>query len=125
MAELVEEERRAWFTRTGIEGSRLSRYFLCLSYEAKERGLRSVARKPIGGKEEGGESLDRALARFQRKVSEIEGSLHTNLRSVRRLKGYARIVGGVPQHCDGLLEYVRLCVTGQRFRLRCRKFRWI
>jgi type IV secretion system protein TrbE len=116
MTELVEEERRAWFTRTGIEGSpRLSRYFLCLSYEAKEKGLRSVARKLIGGKEEGGESSDRTLARFQRKVSEIEGTLHANLRSVRRLKGYARIVGGAPQHCDGLLEYIRLCVTGQRF----------
>ena len=40
MAELVEEERRAWFTRTGVEGApRLSRYFFCLSYEAKEKGL--------------------------------------------------------------------------------------
>ena len=39
MAELVEEERRAWFTRTGVEGApHLSRYFFCLSYEAKEKG---------------------------------------------------------------------------------------
>ena len=63
----------------------------------------------------GDESSDRALRRFQRKVSEIDGALRANLRSVRRLKGYSRIVGGVPQHCDGLLEYIRLCVTGQRF----------
>ena len=89
MAELVEEERRAWFTRTGVEGApRLSRYFFCLSYEAKEKGLRSAARKVIGGGEEGDESADRALARFQRKVSEIEAALRANLRSVRRLKGY-------------------------------------
>ncbi len=26
-----------------------------------------------------------------------------------------RVVGEVPQHCDGLLEYLRLCVTGERF----------
>ena len=53
IAELVEEERRAWFTRTGVEGApRLSRYFFCLSYEAKEKGLRSVAKKLIGGNEE-------------------------------------------------------------------------
>ncbi len=116
MAELVEEERRAWFTRTGVEGApRVSRYFFCLSYEAKEKGLRSAARKVIGGGEEGDESADRALARFQRKVSEIEAALRANLRSVRRLKGYSRYVGGVAQHCDGLLEYIRLCVTGQRY----------
>ena len=116
MAELVEEERRAWFTRTGVEGApRLSRYFFCLSYEAKEKGLRSVAKKLIGGNEESNESSDLTLARFQRKVREIDAAFRTNLRSVRRLKGYSRIVGGVNQHCDGLLEYIRLCVTGQRF----------
>ena len=69
MAELVEEERRAWFTVRVVEGApHLSRYFFCLSYEAKEKGLAvSAARKVIGGGEEGDESADRALARFQRK----------------------------------------------------------
>jgi type IV secretion system protein VirB4 len=116
MAELVEEERRAWFTRVGVEGApRLSRYFFCLSYEAKEKAVRSVAGKLIGGREEGGEGADRNLVRFERKVSEIERALESSLRNVRRLKGYSRIVGETRQHCDGMLEYLRLCVTGQRF----------
>ena len=113
---LVEEERLSWFTRSGVEGApRLSRYFFCLSYEAKERSVRSVARKIIGGDEEAGESTDRSLIRFKRKVREVEQALTTNLRTVRRLKGYSRIVGDVEMHCDGLLEYLRLCVTGERF----------
>ncbi len=113
---LIEEERRSWFTRTGVVGApRLSRYFFCLSYESKEKSVRSIARKIIGGSEEGEESPDRALERFQRKVREVGQALVTNLRTVRRLQGYSRIVGAVEQHCDGLLEYIRLCVTGERF----------
>jgi type IV secretion/conjugal transfer VirB4 family ATPase len=117
LAELVEEERREWFTRSGVEGApRLSRYFLCLSYEPDgARGLKSWSRRLLGGAEGGKDSPDRALARFQRKVQEIDGALRANLRTARRLKGYLRTANGVQQHCDGLLEYIRLCVTGERY----------
>ena len=116
MAELVEEERRAWFTRKGVEGApRLSRYFFCLSYETKEQGLRKLSRRLLGGDGSRLENIDEELRRFTSKVRQIDAALRSNLRTVRRLKGYTRVVGEVPQHCDGLLEYLRLCVTGERF----------
>ena len=116
MAELVEEERRAWFTRTGVEGApRLSRYFFCLSYETKEKGLRKLSRNLLGGDEASGRGAEEELRRFSSKVRQIDAALRSNLRTVRRLKGYMRVVGETVQHCDGLLEYIRLCVTGERF----------
>jgi type IV secretion system protein VirB4 len=116
MAEMVEEERREWFTRSGVEGApRLSRYFFCLSYETKEKGLKKLSRKLLGGHENRLESIDEELRRFTSKVRQIDSALRANLRTVRRLKGYRRVVGDAYQHCDGLLEYLRLCVTGERF----------
>ena len=116
MAELVEEERRAWFTRSGVEGApRLSRYFFCLSYETKEKGLKKLSRKLLGGDENKLEGVDKELRRFTSKARQIDSALRANLLTVRRLKGYRRVIGETYQHCDGLLEYLRLCVTGERF----------
>ena len=111
---LVEEERRARFLLTGVEGTtRLSRRFFCLSYESKEKGLRARAKKIVGSGEDIEETPEAELERFQQKVHEIEHALTANLKTVRRLKGYARTVGVVQQHCDELLEYLRACVTGE------------
>ena len=37
------------------------------------------------------------------------------LKTVRRLKGYKRVVGHAEVHCDELLEYIRLCIEGEHY----------
>ena len=61
------------------------------------------------------DGADAALERFEKKVSDLDAALRASLRTVRRLKGYNLPVGRTEQHCDELLEYLRLCVSGLRF----------
>jgi type IV secretion system protein VirB4 len=112
---LVEEERRYRFSLSGMEAStRLSRYYFCLSYEAKASS--AATRRLLGINDEPSmEGVDAALERFEKKVSDLDAALRASLRTVRRLKGYSLPVGRTEQHCDELLEYLRLCVSGLRF----------
>jgi type IV secretion system protein VirB4 len=114
---LVEEERRARFLIEGSEGATMrSRYFFSLSYEPNERGIRAAARQLIGiAEEKFDESSDVILDRFQKKVADIDAALGRAVKTLKRLKGYLLPVGASEMHCDGLLEYLRLCVTGDYF----------
>jgi type IV secretion system protein VirB4 len=115
VSQIVEEERRYRFTLTGTpHAPRLSRYFFCLSYEGKAADAATRRLLGIHG-EAPAEGVDVALDRFQKKVQEVEAALAVSLQTVRRLKGYWRSVGASEQHCDELLEYLRLCISGQRY----------
>jgi type IV secretion system protein TrbE len=112
---MVEEERHYRFNLTGTEAStRLSRYYFCLSYEAKAAA--EATRRLLGlNSELPTEGVDAQLDQFTKKVEEIESALRACLHTVRRLKGYLLPVGGIEQHCDELLEYLRLCISGERY----------
>jgi type IV secretion system protein VirB4 len=115
VSQMVEEERQYRFSLTGTEAStRLSRYYLCLSYEAAAAQL--AARKLLGLNDETPlDGVDADLDKFNKKVGEVESALWISLRSVRRLKGYLKPVGAIEQHCDELLEYLRLCISGEQY----------
>jgi type IV secretion/conjugal transfer VirB4 family ATPase len=93
-----------------------SRYFFALSYESEERGMTAAARKLVGiAEERTDEDADVTLSHFLKKARDVEAALSANVKNLRRLKGYAHLVGAVEMHCDQLLEYLRLCVTGEHF----------
>jgi type IV secretion system protein VirB4 len=115
VSQMVEEERSYRFQLTGTQAStRLSRYYLCLSYEASAAQV--AARKLMGLNDETPLSgVDADLDKFNKKVEELEEALWISVRSVRRLKGYYKSVGEIEQHCDELLEYLRLCISGDYY----------
>jgi len=112
---LVEEERRYRFNLSGSAAAvRMSRYYFCLSYEGKASD--AATRRLLGINDESQtDGADAVLERFEKKVSDLDAALRVSLRTVRRLKGYTLQVGQTEQHCDELLEYLRLCVSGLRF----------
>lgn len=113
---LIEQERRARFLMTGEAGTRLSRYFLTLSYEPALRGGKRAARWMFSADEDGREGPgERALTIFNKRLEEVENLLRSNLTSVRRLKAYSNPVGETEQICDEFLEYVRRCITGEDY----------
>jgi type IV secretion system protein TrbE len=113
---LIEQERRARFTTTGEAATRLSRYFLALSYEPALRGGKGAARWIFSADQDGREGPgDRALAVFQKRLEEVDGLLRNNLVSVRRLRGSLQPVGETEQVCDEFLRYVRRCVSGEDY----------
>lgn len=116
MAMLIEEERRNRFLLKGVEGAtRLSRYFFALSYQPNDKGIAAIARKLVGVGDDPSDGGDVNLARFIKKVGDIDGALTANLKVVRRLKGYSRVLGQMEVHCDALLEFIRYCVTGEDY----------
>ena len=113
---IIDEERQTRFLLSGVDGATmLSRRFFCIAYESSERGMKAASRKLVGLAEERDEASDVVLARFQKKVREIENALKGMLKTVRRLKGYKRVVGQVGVHCDELLEYIRLCIEAEHY----------
>jgi type IV secretion system protein VirB4 len=111
-ARIVEEERRGRFL---IEDNRFalraSRYFFCLSFDPKERGLGGISKRVVGIHDEDTDHRS-VLSRFQAKVIEMEQLLRGSVREIRRLRGYSRVVGDTEVHCDELLEYLRACICG-------------
>jgi type IV secretory pathway VirB4 component len=112
---MVEEERRYRFSLSGSEAAtRLSRYYFCVSYEGT--AARAATRRLLGmNSDSPAEGVDAALDKFLRKVDEVDAALRDSLKMVRQLKGYAHAVGSTEQHCDELLEYLRLCISGERY----------
>jgi type IV secretion system protein VirB4 len=108
---IIEEERETTFSFRASTGPRCSVGAFCDLRMSSERGMRAASRKLVGLAEE----RDDALARFEKKVREIENAFKGMLRTVRRLKGYKRVVGQAEVHCDELLEYIRLCVEGEHY----------
>ncbi|MGA8026201.1 MAG: hypothetical protein WB992_03590 [Bryobacteraceae bacterium] len=112
---LIEQERRARFTTTGEAGTRLSRYFLALSYEPALRGGKGAARWIFSADQEGREGPgERALATFEKRLAEVENLLRSNLGSVHRLGSYTR-AENPSQLFDEFLQYVRRCVAGEDY----------
>jgi type IV secretion system protein VirB4 len=112
---MVEEERSYRFNLSGTAAAtRLSRYYFCLSYE--EKTARAATRRLLGMNSESPmDGVDVQLDRFERKVEEVDAALRISLKTVRRLKGYLLKVGQIEQHCDEMLEYIRLCVSGESY----------
>ena len=113
---LIEQERRARFTISGEAATRLSRYFLALSYEPALRGGKGAARWIFSADQDGREGPgERALAVFQKRLEEVDGLLRNNLVSARRLGGSLQHVGETEQVCDEFLQYVRRCICGEDY----------
>ena len=109
---LIERERRSRFLLTGEAAPRLSRYFLALSYEPALRGAKRAARWVFSSAKDGREGPgEQALALFQKRISEIDSLLRSQLRSVSRLRSAER----GEQIYDDFLRYARRCVTGEDF----------
>ena len=86
VSHLIEQERRNRFRMEGEAATRLSRYFLSLSYEPALHGGNKVARNMFAMDGQGREGPgDKALALFKKRLSEIELLLQGNLSGVRRL----------------------------------------
>ncbi len=113
---LIEEERKARFAITGEAATRLSRYFLALSYEPSLRGGKRAARWVFSSDGEGREGPgEKALVAFEKRLSEVDNLLRSNLPGVHRLKAYLQPVGETEQVCDEFLQYVRRCITGENY----------
>ena len=106
---LIEQERRGRFRLTGEAATRLSRYFLALSYEPALHGGRRAARLLFSTDEDGREGPgEKALAVFEKRLGEIDALLRTNLPAVRRLQSYKT---GVGARRAGLLRVSAVCTT--------------
>jgi len=116
-AKLIDEERRARFLdQVGKNATRASRYFFCLSYDPKQRGLRGMTGKAMGVKDDSqNQDSGAILSRFLAKVDEVQGLLRGSVQDVERLKGYLLPVGEIEQHCDRCLEYIRYCISHKWF----------
>ena len=109
---VIEQERRSRFLLTGEAAPQLSRYFLALSYEPALRVAKRAARWVFSSAKDGREGPgEQALALFQKRISEIDSLLRSQLRSVSRLRSTER----GEQIYDDFLRYARRCVTGEDF----------
>jgi type IV secretion system protein TrbE len=114
VSHMIDHERRNRYMLADESGTRLSRYFMAVSYEAGAGGSAKAARFLFDATQGGG-SDEKDLAVFGKKVSEIDSLLRANLPGVRRLKSYEKRVGEATMVCDELLEYVRWCICGEEF----------
>ncbi|MBV8437254.1 MAG: hypothetical protein JOY95_07045 [Silvibacterium sp.] len=113
---LIDKERRARFLLKGGAATRLSRYFLALSYEPALHGGTRAARALFSTNGDGREGPGaEALAVFEKRVDEIDTLLRTNLAGVRRLQSYKARIGETEQIFCEFLAYVRRCVTGEDY----------
>lgn len=116
VSHLIEQERRNRFKMEGEAATRLSRYFLSVSYEPALHGGNKVARRMFAVDGQGREGPgDKALALFNKRLSEIESLLQGNLSGVRRLRSTQRETCGTKQVYDAFLQYVRQCITGEDY----------
>ncbi len=110
---LIEQERKNRFSIEGEAATRLSRYFLTLSYEPALHGGRRAARRMFSTDDQGREGPgEKALGLFQKRVAEVDSLLQSNLSEVKRLRSTQRIVGNT---FDLFLQYIRHCITGEDY----------
>ena len=115
VSHLIEQERRNRFHIKGEAATRLSRYFLSISYEPALHGGNKVARNMFAVDGQGREGPgDKALALFNKRLSEIESLLQGNLSGVRRLRSTQGDTPGTKQVYDSFLQYVRQCIRRTR-----------
>jgi len=113
---LIEQERKARFALSGEAATRLSRYFLTVSYESSLRGGRKAAAWMFSSSDgEAEPPLERSLLLFEKRVSEIDSFLRGALPQVQRLQTYGRVRDGHTQVFDSLLQYVRHCISGEDY----------
>ena len=113
---LIEQERRKRFEVAGEAATRLSRYFLALSFEPSLHGGKKAARRLFSTEDSGPDGPgDKALALFEKRVSEIDSLLQSNLLQARRLLSIKRRVGETHQTFDLFLQYIRQCITGEDY----------
>ncbi len=109
-------ERRNRFAVAGEAATRLSRYFLALSFEPSLQGGKNAARRVFSAEDSGLDGPgDKALAVFQKRVSEIDSLLQSNLLQARRLLSTKRRVGETRQTFDLLLPYIWQCITAEDY----------
>ncbi len=113
---MIDEERRNRFAVAGEAATRLSRYFLALSFEPSLHGGKKAARRVFSAEDSGQDGPgDKALALFQKRVSEIDSLLQSDLLQARRLLSTKRRVGETHRTFDLFLQYVRQCITGEDY----------
>ncbi|MBV8834310.1 MAG: hypothetical protein JO108_34365, partial [Acidobacteriaceae bacterium] len=113
---LIDEERRLQFTATGAAANYQSSYYLCVAYQVPQ-GSGKKAREwffESDGATTG--SMERELAHFQNRLSQIQYALKTNL--LRENHTRVRRLGFQPNKRalhDDLCRYIRYCARGEDF----------
>ena len=113
---LIELERRNRFHLAGEAATRVSRYFLTLSYEPSLHGGSKMANRFFADEDKGKEAPgEQALGLFTKRISEVDVLLKGSLSEARRLLPTHQQMGGRTQTFDPFLQFIRQCISGADF----------